>query len=254
MTRHLTFLFVFLMQVACSHNYHLSKNNNLQVYTFRRDYSNVHLVKIAEQAYFMIDSGSWDEAPDLVADMQAQGIQTAWIKAILLTHGHWDHASGAKYFQEKFSIPVLAGAGDRRILAAGHADPLCSTSLIAQILEHGNQRKRFEAPKVNIWIDQKTDLSTLIGVPGSVLLIPTHTEGSLVVIMGSVAFMGDIVRGSMISSAAATHFYLCDVEANRKAVQSFLQKDGKNVQEFFPGHFGPSISRESMLEHFEERG
>jgi hypothetical protein len=57
----------------------------------------------------------------------------------------------------------------------------------------------------------------------------------------------------MIGSEAATHFYLCDVEANREAVLSFLGKEGRGVQIFFPGHFGPAISRDAMGDHFKTK-
>jgi glyoxylase-like metal-dependent hydrolase (beta-lactamase superfamily II) len=34
------------------------------------------------------------------------------LKAILLTHGHWDHMAEAVKFQEKFSIPIYAHGAD----------------------------------------------------------------------------------------------------------------------------------------------
>lgn len=244
-------LLFLLVQTACSHAYQVSMSHDTEVHTFRRDYANVHLVKTGLNSYLMIDSGSWAEAPHLVDEIREKGIELSWIKGIILTHGHWDHASGAKYFQDKFSIPIFAGAGDRRILAQGHSDPLCSTSLIARILEGTNKKTQFDPPQVTTWIDQPTDLAALLGVSGKIILIPTHTEGSLVVILGTAAFMGDLVRGSIIGSEAETHFYLCDVKGNQEAVQLFLQKEGRDVQDFFPGHFGPRLTRQTMVEHFD---
>ena len=141
-----------LMFSACSHSYHMARIDDLEIHSFRRDYSNVHLVKLANESYLMIDSGSWDEAPLLADDMRQRGIQPSWVKAIVLTHGHWDHASGAKYFQEQFSVLIIAGRGDHRILTAGHSDPLCSTSLMARLLASGNARKQFESPKITTWV------------------------------------------------------------------------------------------------------
>lgn len=44
--------------------------------------------------------------------MRELGLDPAQIKALVITHGHYDHFGGAAYFQQKYGTPVLASAAD----------------------------------------------------------------------------------------------------------------------------------------------
>jgi glyoxylase-like metal-dependent hydrolase (beta-lactamase superfamily II) len=90
---------------------------------------------------------------------------------------------------------------------------------------------------------------TLAGLEGRVIALPGHTRGSLVVTVGDAVFVGDLFRGSLLGSGAETHFYMCDVEGNRRDVARLLHEIAPHGQTFFVGHFGP-VDRVSVAEHF----
>ena len=69
--------------------------------------------------YLMIDSGGYESAPELEKDFRSKGINPKDIEMIFITHGHWDHVAGAKYFQDKYKIPVLVGKKDEKLLNQG---------------------------------------------------------------------------------------------------------------------------------------
>ena len=92
------------------------------VHTFRRDYANAHVVVQGGNA-FMFDSGLEANAAALAADLRAAGIAPERLRAIVLSHGHADHAGGADYFRRTFGTRIIAGAGDGPLLARGRNDP-----------------------------------------------------------------------------------------------------------------------------------
>lgn len=57
----------------------------------------------------LIDIGL--SAKEIVARLQAAGIDPATIQAILFTHDHVDHYRGAEVFSKKFSVRLLANEG-----------------------------------------------------------------------------------------------------------------------------------------------
>lgn len=234
---------------GCATSSDLRREGKFEVLSFRRSYSNTHLIKIGPEKFLMVDSGSYEDAPLLEKDVLERAVDPKWIKAIVLTHGHWDHAGGARYFQDKFKTPVLLGAQDSRLLENGKSDPLCPTNFIAKMRQNGDQERSFLAPKATKLIDSKTPLDEWVGPGvGFITPVPSHTAGSLAVVIDDLAFTGDLFRGSLIGASATRHFYICDLERNSRIIMDFLNKDALDVKRFFPGHFGPSLPRASIEE------
>lgn len=250
---HLIYSFLTLLLLGCATSSDLRQEGKYEVFSFRRSYSNTHLVKIDSENYLMIDSGSYEDAPLLEKDLLERKISPLWIKAIALTHGHWDHAGGARYFQDKFKTPVLLGARDAHLLENGKSDPLCPTSAIAKFRVKDDQNKTFLSPKPTKLIDSKTALDTWVGAGvGFLVPVPSHTEGSIAVVIGDLAFTGDLFRGSIVGFAATRHFYICDLNLNKKTINNFLDSDALGVKFFFPGHFGPALPRSAVEEFLKD--
>ena len=66
---------------------------------------NATLVEFA-QTRLLIDAGL--PAKELVARLEASGIEPESIVAILLSHEHQDHVRGAQQFSKRFRVPVAA--------------------------------------------------------------------------------------------------------------------------------------------------
>ena len=237
-----------LLALGCASSLTRTDTRSLVVHSIGADYANVHLVR-GPAGVFLIDAGTAEAAPALAARIAELGIDLASIGALILTHGHADHAGGARYFRERFGIPIVAGAGDRPMLAAGANDPLCPTDLIGRINLARAQRATYPPTIADTEIAKPTALSSLAGTAwadGRIVPLPAHTPGSMAVVVGEVAFVGDLLRGAVLGTGAREHFYQCEPEKNWRLLEAFVEGEARAVRTFFTGHFGP-VSREAVL-------
>jgi len=209
----------------------------LRVDTIRLEYANAHLVRWGGEA-FLVDSGSTGTVTQLDAALREAGVEPASLRAVIVTHGHADHAGGAAHLRG-LGVPVVAGAGDRAALATGHNDTLCPTDGGARDRLAQDQSARFDGLEADVWIDAPTPLAPLVGVQGWIHPLPGHTPGSLVVTAAGAAFVGDLFRGEILSEGADVHFYNCDLVDNRRDIEALLADVAPHAAQIFVGHFGP---------------
>ena len=220
----------------------------MSVHTFTADNTNVHVVAQG-RSLVMIDSGYERGAAALDAAMRAEGLDPADLRAVIVTHGHADHAGGARYFQQRYGARVVAGSGDRGMLSTGRNERLCPTGLIARLRVSTDRSAIYTPTTPAVAVGDVTSLAPITGVDGQVIPLPSHTPGSLVVVIGGAAFVGDLFRGEIVGSGATEHFYMCDLAANRADVQRLLRDAAFGATVFFPGHFGP-VERADVLDAF----
>ncbi|MBL8949170.1 MAG: MBL fold metallo-hydrolase [Myxococcaceae bacterium] len=225
--------------------------DELQVLTLQHDYSNTHAV-VFDGKVVLIDSGLERNAKLLADDLAAEGLSPESVVAVVLTHGHADHAGGAHYFREKYGAKVVAGRGDAPMLAAGMNEKLCPTNSDAQSRLEADQAERYQPYEADVLVDAPLALSQVSPeARGEVLPLPGHTAGSLAVKVGHALFVGDLLRGGVFTRSAEVHFYMCDVEANRRDIAALLAAH-PDVTTWFVGHFGP-LSRADIAAKFAAR-
>ncbi len=140
---------------------------------------NCYLIKCDEAGTgVIIDPG---DEPDRIVHAVTQ----AQLKpeAILLTHGHIDHANAAAALKERFGCPVYIHPGDRDMVERGESPVLWG--LVRNHCAIDNEVADGEEIAVG-----ETRLS--------VLHAPGHTSGSVCYMVGSLLFSGDVLfRGSI---------------------------------------------------------
>lgn len=220
------------------------KIDNLTIHTITKSYSDIRLI-VEGDKYFLIDAGLASDAEALDEAIRDLGYNPKNISAIILSHGHHDHAGGAQYFKQKYAIPIIAGAGDVAMLKLGKNDKICPTDFMAELRYEGDQTATYPPIEVDVVIDNVAELEALAGIKGQIIPMAGHTSGSLIVTINEFVFVGDMFRGSMLGNDAVTHFYMCDINANKRDIQNLLANIVPQAKQFFMGHFGQA-SREKV--------
>ncbi|WP_103654418.1 MBL fold metallo-hydrolase [Agarilytica rhodophyticola] len=215
------------------------------VSTFSESFINVHLISDGTN-HFLIDSGLDKQFGKIEKFLLDHRVDPKNLKAIIVTHGHHDHAGTAAYFQNKYGIKIIGGAGDLKLFDQGKNDRLCSTGTLASLRHPLDQSGKYPTFTPDIVINNRAELAPITGISGFIEPVPGHTEGSLVIVVGKVAFVGDMFRGSMTrKDKAEMHFYQCNITKLKEGLEKTLKQLALNVDIFFPSHMGP-VSRKSV--------
>lgn len=218
----------------------------VRVTTVKLSLSNVHVVRGARAV--LVDAGGKADGPALTDALQAQGLAWADIAAVIVTHGHSDHAGLAAEIRRRSGAPLVLGRGDVPMAAAGHNDDLQPTGFTARILQHFALDPAYEAFAPDIVVDAELDLARF-GIAGRVRQMPGHTPGSLVVELDDGrALVGDMMLGGFLGGAiwptrAGEHYFHTDRARNRANVVALLARP---LHTFYLGHGGP-VDRTSVL-------
>lgn len=211
---------------------------NLEVRLLRLRWSNAYLL-VGERAV-LVDAGSPGDEASILAAIAALGRGRDALAAIVLTHGHADHAGAAAAVHATTGAPILLGAGDVAMAATGRNLPLVPTGVEARVVKPFVPQE-FPLVTPDEALEGPRDLAGF-GVPATVRPLGGHTRGSAIVeLPGGDVLVGDLVRGGRLGgrwrgTIPMTHYYEEEPAAVTAVVDAVL---GGGARRLLVGHGGP---------------
>lgn len=230
----------------------------LRATTWTLRVANVHLLDGRRPV--LVDAGPPGGVQRLLGHLRTRGLDPSDLGAVLLTHGHADHAGGASALVER-GAPVLLGAGDLPFAATGRNPELVPTGLSARILRPVLPSAYPPFTPTGL-VETSIDLGPF-GLDGEMRVVGGHSPGSCVILADDLLVAGDLVRGGhlggmLLGGRALVHYYAEDPAADLRTVAGLI--DAHRPRRILVGHGGPldaDTARrriETLIRGLERRG
>jgi glyoxylase-like metal-dependent hydrolase (beta-lactamase superfamily II) len=191
--------------------------------------STVGIVPIGEAAVALIDAGSDATGAPILADLEKRGLTAESVKAILFTHGHFDHIAAAGVFPQA-QLLALAPEAD---LIAGLKKPRGPVVRFFPVKPTG----------LNVTRTLKEGEPLMLGdTTIKVFAVPGHTAGSAAYLINGILFLGDSADATAKGKLQSGHWIFCDdLAENEASLRSLVDKivaQGEVVQALAFAHSG----------------
>lgn len=205
---------------------------------------NCYLVKGREGAA-LIDTGNSGNSAPIIQQLTAILTESGCpLKAVLLTHGHPDHAGNAAEIAKHFGADIGMHTGDVPLLLPGGMREMKPRGFLGKVFLGLSKMISYKPGKAFIPTLRLTDGMRLerFGVEGIAIHLPGHTAGSMGFLLnnGQDCIGGDILFGVLLPARA----YFS--EAPDVTEESLARLWHLGVKTLYPGH-GKSIPLEKFL-------
>ena len=197
-------------------------------------YANCYLLS-GEKGAILIDSCNYKDGPKILKRIKDKNV-----KLILLTHGHFDHVSSAKYLSKRLNVPIAMSEKDVRIIGNGQDSILYGHSLWGRTMAFFSQgvlkKSTYSFFTPDVFLEDGQDLSEY-GVKAHVVALPGHTKGSIGVLTDEGEF---VVGDAMFNMLRPTGSRLYeDREVMEQSVDKIRRSGAKII---YVGHGKPILN------------
>ncbi len=219
----------------------------MQIETLKVGVDNCYLVQ--DEGLILIDGGSPKAFRDFSKGIKRIGINPKEIKAIVITHCHWDHIGCAKAIKDCTEAKIMVHANEKSILEEGkHLMPPGVTiwgKILGSLFEKWSRKFQIEPCEVDIVIGDDNQSLSEFGINGKIVSTPGHSAGSISVVLDSGdAFVGDMaMNGIPMTRKPNLPIFAEDVSALNKSWKKLIDMGITTVH---PAH-GKSFPIEKLL-------
>jgi glyoxylase-like metal-dependent hydrolase (beta-lactamase superfamily II) len=222
----------------------------MKVTHIKLSFSNAYL--ITGQKSILVDAGAPNEADKILAAVKQAGVDEKDITLILHTHGHIDHAGSTAALKRKLGVPVAVHAEDAFMLETGTNGEVKPRNLEAHMVK-AMLVKPFEAVQPDIVLEEEMVLSDF-GVDGKVIFTPGHTRGSISILAGKEAIIGDVMMGgwmggNLFGARPNYHYFIDDLNAVHASMKEIFDYKPSKL---YVGHGGP-LDAEAVQAYFQKK-
>jgi glyoxylase-like metal-dependent hydrolase (beta-lactamase superfamily II) len=189
----------------------------------------VYLLNCGDR-WVMIDAGGGSGGEQILANIAEDGLDPRSIKTLILTHAHADHACGARFFQDRLGVEVIASEVDGRLVESGTDEELGFGTARGPIYPS-------DYSYVHTKVDRKVRDGEVVRIGNrdlTFLVVPGHTPGAMCVLSRSdgILFPGDVVFYN--GTIGLGNWPGSDLASYRANIEKL---SGLGVNQLFPGHF-----------------
>jgi len=204
--------------------------------------------------FILIDAGRGNRWMTLSGRLDRYGVKKETLKAVVLTHCHFDHAENAARIREKYQTRLLAHRLEAEGLAKGENPPihgtLALTKLLTALLMTPWMVRLLKYPPAHcdLAVEDVLDLHYL-GFCAKIVHTPGHSPGSMSVLVDDeIAVVGDTLfgvwPGSVFPPFAADPGVM---------IKSWARLLDTGCRIFLPGH-GSERPRDLLEQQYEKYG
>ncbi|MEA4895863.1 MAG: MBL fold metallo-hydrolase, partial [Oscillospiraceae bacterium] len=180
----------------------------------------------------LIDTCNYKDGPKILERIMGKNV-----RLILLTHGHFDHVSSAKYLSKRLGVPIALSAEDVPIIGKGEDSILLGTTLLGRasslVSKPVLRKSTYSYFEPDIMLEDGQDLSEY-GVKARVVALPGHTKGSV----GVLTDDGDIIVGDAMFNVFRPT--VARIFENEKAMRQSVERIKKSgAKTIYVGHGNP---------------
>lgn len=254
--RQLVYMFLMLCLAACDSEPKTFESDDIRIHRLSKNFTNIYVVETTA-GNLLVDTGYEDSGSSIKSQLALLELSLDSFRGIILTHSHADHAGSALQLQNILdgkNLPVLIGKGDSADLSQGISRTQCPRYWFSKYLSTDVNPNSYDAVQTKIEIPHSVRLSSILDEPdiqGDLITIPGHTDGSIVLVIGSFAIMGDAIMGGVFKDHARDPLFLCNRDNYKELLEETLLDRYPEIEMLFPGHLG-AVSREAFRRYIED--
>jgi glyoxylase-like metal-dependent hydrolase (beta-lactamase superfamily II) len=221
-------------------------SNRHSIFQVLNGRSNAFVVFNGSSHWLLVDTGRKGSREKLKKALDNLGIKGTALRAILLTHAHFDHVENGSEIKNLHDALTYAHHSEAPYLASGDNAEIDGTLVFTRLLVRAlrnrlAKRFRYTPFTIDHFVHDRCDLSSLGFVDAYIIHTPGHTAGSVSLIVGNeIAIVGDalfgVFKGSVLPPYGSDLFLM---------VKSWGLLLDTGASLFLPGH-GTAINRDLL--------